>query len=316
VDVGLFTAIFHKRPFEETLDLVRDAGVTALQLAVNGPHCNADALLSDDAQLAAFRRAIDSRGLYIDTLACHGNGLHPNQEIANAQQQRFRTAVLLAEKLGVDTIVDFSGCPGGNETDTTPNWVTCPWPTDFSNILTWQWDAKLIPYWKEHGGFARQHGIRVAIELHPGFCVYSPENMLRLREAVGDVMGANFDPSHLFWQGVDNVHAIRYLGDAIYSFHAKDTGIDEQNTKRFGVLDTKTYADVTHRAWVFRTVGYGHGEETWRNIISALRLVGFKKALVIEHEDALMSQVEGFRRAADLLNRLTMREDPAEVTWA
>jgi sugar phosphate isomerase/epimerase len=230
--------------------------------------------------------------------------------------QRYRQAVLLAEKLGVDTIVDFSGCPGGNATDTTPNWVTCYWPTDFADALKWQWEERLIPYWKEQGAFARQHGIRVAIELHPGFCVYSPENMLRLRTEVGDVLGANYDPSHLFWQGVDNVYAIRYLADAIYAFHAKDTGIDELNTKRSGVLDTKTYRDVPNRSWVFRTVGYGHGEVTWRDIISALRLVGFKKALVIEHEDALMSELEGVSRAADILNRLVMRDEPATVTWA
>lgn len=316
MDVGLFTAIFHKRPFEETLDIVRDAGVTALQLAVDGPHCNAALLLDDPEALRSFRHAIESRGLTIDTLACHGNGLHPRQEIASRQRERFRRAVLLAERLEVDTIVDFSGCPGGNATDTTPNWVTCPWPTDFSQILAWQWHERILPYWREHGAFATAHGVRVAIELHPGFCVYNTETMLRLRQGVGEAVGANYDPSHLFWQGVDQVYAIRALGNAIYAFHAKDTGIDEQNTKRSGVLDTKSYADVLHRAWVFRTVGYGHGEETWRGIVSALRLAGFKKAIVIEHEDALMSDIEGFRQAAALLTRITMRDEPAEVTWA
>ena len=254
--------------------------------------------------------------MYLDTLACHGNGLHPDQRIAKEQQARFRTAVLLAEKLGVDTIVDFSGCPGGGPNETVPNWVTCPWPTDYPTMLAWQWEERLIPYWKEHGAFAKQHGIRVAIELHPGFCVYHPENMMQLRDAVGDSVGANYDPSHLFWQGVDNVAAIRYLGDAIYAFHAKDTGIDHLNAGRFGRLDTKSYRLVSKRAWVFRTVGYGHGEETWRDIVSALRLVGFDKALVIEHEDALMSEEEGVRRGAELLNRVVMRQPPAAVTWA
>ena len=179
-------------------------------------------------------------------------------------------AVLLAEKLGVETVVTFSGCPGGCPEDKTPNWVTCPWPDDYTHILEYQWNEVLIPYWKKESEFCRAHNVqRMAFEMHPGFCVYNPETMMRIRKACGDNIGANFDPSHLFWQGIDPVAAIRYLGDAIFYFHAKDTKIDEINTGINGVLDTKPYADEIHRSWIFRSVGYGHDHQTWKDMMSA-----------------------------------------------
>lgn len=106
----------------------------------------------------------------------------------------------------------FSGCPGDCETSEHPNWVVCPWPDDFSEIVKWQWKEKLIPYWKEKVAFAKEHGVhKFALEMHPGFCVYNPETALRLREAVGPEIGVNFDPSHLIWRGIDPAYAIRVL---------------------------------------------------------------------------------------------------------
>ena len=226
--------------------------------------------------------------------------------------------MLLAETAGVDTVVTFSGCPGGSAEDKTPNWVTCPWPDDFLGILDYQWNEVLIPYWKEAGAFAESHGVkRIAFEMHPGFCVYNPETLMKLRAAVGPVIGANFDPSHLVWQGIDPVSAIRYLGDAIYHFHAKDTKIDDINTARIGVLDTKHYGDEANRAWVFRAVGYGHDLKWWRDICSELRLVGYDRVMSIEHEDSLMSIDEGLSKAIDTLKQCIIREPkPGTMSWA
>jgi sugar phosphate isomerase/epimerase len=199
----------------------------------------------------------------------------------------------------------------------TPNWVTCPWPPDFSATVKYQWEQVLIPYWKEINAFAEARGVRIAIEMHPGFCVYSVEHVLALRDALGSKnIGANFDPSHLFWQGVDPVFAIRHLKDAIFHFHAKDTIIDPVNTSVNGVLDTKSYADLINRSWVFRTVGYGHSETVWRDMVSNLRLVGYDGALSIEHEDGLMSQQEGFEKAAQFLGNILIRQDAGYAFWA
>ncbi len=208
--------------------------------------------------------------------------------------ETFEKTVLLAEKLGVTRVIGFSGCPGDSDAAKYPNWVTCPWPDDFSQIVRWQWEQKVIPYWQKAGKFAQEHGVRICLEMHPGFVVYNTETLLRLREAVGEVIGANFDPSHLFWQGMDPIASVRKLGSAIFHVHAKDCRIDPFNASVNGVLDTKSYGDEIHRSWIFRTVGYGHGHEFWKDFVSTLRMVGYDDVLSIEHEDSLMSVNEGF----------------------
>ena len=252
----------------------------------------------------------------ISALSCHANPVHPNKEIAKEFDSAMRKAVLLAEKLGVHQINTFSGCPGDCEDSKNPNWVTCPWPNEFGEILEWQWNEVLIPYWKEFVEFAKAHGVdKIALEMHPGFCVYNPESLLKLRAAVGPEIGANFDPSHLIWQGIEPVAAIRALEGAIFHFHAKDTKVDKYNTAVNGVLDVKPYGDEIHRSWVFRSVGYGNDETYWKEIISNLRMIGYDYAISIEHEDSLMSQNEGFSKAIDMLKRCVMKEDPCTMWW-
>ena len=165
---------------------------------------------------------------------------------------------------------------------------------------------------------AKEHGVtKIAFEMHPGFCVYNPATLLRLREAVGDAIGANFDPSHLIWQGIDPVAAIRALKGAIYHVHAKDTKIDKYNTAVNGVLDTKHYGKELERSWVFRTVGYGNNESYWRDLVSNLRLCGYDKVLSIEHEDSVMSIDEGLRKAVSFLQDIVIYEEkPTTMSWA
>jgi sugar phosphate isomerase/epimerase len=307
--------------FEQALDYIASVGVEAVEIGCGGyvgdAHCKPTELLEDEAAAKVFKKAVDDRGLTISALSAHANPLHPNPEIGQAHKTYVTNAILMAEKIGVETIVTFSGCPGGGPEDKTPNWVTCPWPTDFSDTVKWQWAEVLIPYWQEIAKFARDRGVKIAIEMHPGFCVYNPETMLALREAVGlDNLGANFDPSHLFWQGADPGHAIRALGQAIFHFHAKDTKIDPINTNINGVLDTKSYNNFAKRSWIFRTVGYGHNEEAWRDMVSNLRLVGYDGALSIEHEDGLMSGREGFEKAVTFLKDILIKEQAGQAYWA
>jgi sugar phosphate isomerase/epimerase len=193
--------------------------------------------------------------------------------------------------------------------------VTCPWPPEYIEILDWQWEEVAKPYWAEAGKYAQENNVRVAIELHPGFIGYHTESFWRLREAGGEAIGVNFDPSHLFWQGMDPLVCIRELGDTIFHVHMKDTWIDKPNIARNGVLDTKPYTDEKHRSWIFRTVGYGHGQEFWRHMVSELRLAGYDGVLSIEHEDSLLSINEGFTRAVSFLKDVALTETPGEAWW-
>ncbi len=311
-----------KLTLDESLKRLKEAGIEAVEIGCGGypgkDHADPDVLLNDSR---AYKKWLDTFKKYdmpIAALSCHGNPVHPDKDTAAAFDRDFRNCVLLAEKTGIDTVITFSGCPGDSETSKYPNWVTCPWPDDFLKILDWQWNEKLIPYWIDAVKFANDHGVtKIALEMHPGFCVYNPETLLKLRSAVGNTIGVNFDPSHLVWQGMEPSAAIRMLGDSIYHVHAKDTKVDEINTARIGVLDTKHYSDEINRAWVFRALGYGHDVAWWKDLISNLRLVGYDGVLSIEHEDSLMSNEEGLRKAVAVLEEAIMRSPkPSTMAWA
>ena len=320
--LSVLANLYHDKTLDETLEILTSLGVHTVELGAGGypgvAQCNPAELLADEKKFDEFVATLKKYDVTVCALAAHGNALHPNAEIAKSFDTDFCNAVLLAEKLGVDTVITFSGCPGDHDGAKYPNWVTCPWPDDFLTILDWQWNERLIPYWKKAGAFAEAHGVtRIAFEMHPGFCVYNPETLLKLRAAVGPVIGANFDPSHLIWQGMDPVAAIRELAGAIYHVHAKDTKIDHYNTAKNGVLDTKHYGDELHRSWIFRTVGYGNGETYWRDLVSNLRLCGYDRVLSIEHEDSLMTLDEGLKKAISFLNGVIITEEkPTSMAWA
>lgn len=321
--LGVLTVALGDKNFDDALTYLESLGVEAVEVGCGGfpgtAHADAMAFLKDPAQLDRFRETLKRHEkIELAALAVHGNPVHPDKAVAKSYRDQFEAAVMLAEKLGVKTVNTFSGCPGDSENSKYPNWVTCPWPDDFPKILDWQWNEVLIPYWKEAVRFANSHGIRrIALEMHPGFCVYNPAALLRLRAAVGDTVGALFDPSHLFWQGIDPVRAITELKGAIYHFHAKDTRIDPYNAAFKGVLDTVHYGDELNRSWIFRTVGYGHGEQVWRDIFSALQLAGYNGAVCIEHEDSVMAPYEGLEKAVAFLKKVLISEPkPGSMWWA
>jgi len=318
VRVGVFTALLGQMSLDQVLDKLRNLNISTVELGTGNyptdPHCKLS-MLENKSALKEFKAKLDDAGFSISALSCHGEPLHPDAGIAKANQECNRRTILLAEKLGVPVVIDFSGCPGDHEKARFPNWVTSPWPPHYQDILKWQWEKKVLPYWTKRARFAADHGVKIAIEMHPGFVVYSPETMLRLRAECGPSIGCNYDPSHMFWQGIDPVEAIRVLGDSIFHVHAKDTEIYPGNLPLTGVLDMKLYTDTKGRSWNFRTCGYGHGEEWWKKFISTLRISGYDYVLSIEHEDLLMSPEEGLTKAASFLNKIVIREEPAKPWW-
>ncbi len=317
--VGVFTALLANLSLDQVIVKLKALGIDTVELGTGNypgdPHCKLS-MLQDANALKEFKKKLDDNGISISALSCHGEPLHPDPAVASKHQETNTQTILLAEKLGVPVVVDFSGCPGDSENAKYPNWITCAWPPHFQEMLTWQWEQKVIPYWTKQAKFAADHGVKIALEMHPGFVVYSPEKLLQLRAAVGPNVGANFDPSHLFWQGIDPIKAVRLLADCIFHVHAKDTQIYDFNLPMTGVLDTKKYTDERNRSWIFRTVGYGHPAEWWAEFISTLRMYGYDYVLSIEHEDSLMSPEEGLTKAVNFLQSLVIREKPGEAYWA
>jgi len=319
--LGVFTPVFGQLSTAEMIAKVQSLQhVEAVELGTGGWPGRAhlddlDEMIEGHCRATTYRQMLADAGLTISALSCHSNPLHPDASVARSADALFRQTVRLAEKMQVPTVVTFSGCPGDSDEAQHPNWITTPWPPEFLEVLDWQWEQKAIPYWTDAAKFAASHGVTVALEAHPGFLVYNVDTMLKLRAATSPSIGINFDPSHLFWQGVDIPVAIRALGNCIFHVHAKDLAFDPQNVAVNGVLDAKSYRRMPERSWLFRSVGWGHDALVWKQVVSALRLAGYDHVISIEHEDALLSIDEGLRAAVELLSRVVLTEPPADPWW-
>jgi sugar phosphate isomerase/epimerase len=312
IPIGVFDPAFPELSLDEMIEKFAAWGIEAVEIGTGGypgdKHCPAQELLDDPAKMRAWKKKFEDKNIRVATLSCHGNPVHPDAKIAQRDAETFRRTVLLAERLGVEVIVGFSGCPGGNATDTMPNWATYRWPPEFAQILDWQWKERVIPYWKEAAKFARSHGIRkLAFEMHPGFVVYNPMTLLKLRAAVGEEIGANCDLSHLFWQGCDPIEVIRLLGKqgALFHAHMKDTVLYKDNVARYGVLNFAfSKEELPTASETFRAVGYGHSANTWKEIVRTYMEVGYQGIFSIENEDPILPGEIGVQRALAVLKNV------------
>jgi len=320
--VGALSAAWSAQPLEEVLAFFAEAGLDTIELGTgNYPgnaHCDPFELKGSKSKRDDFTGLVADHGLEISALSCHGNPLHPDKKVAEESHEVWRATCDLAAAIGVTCVNGFSGLPGGGPKDRVPNWVVAPWPDDHLAALEYQWDLA-IDYWKRENAYADKRGINFCFEMHPNFLVYNPETLIKLREACGERMCANFDPSHLWWQGMDPASAVRWLqskGAVIQHVHAKDVCVYDWNARVNGVLDTKHYGDEVNRSWIFRSLGYGHDDLEWKDLISTLRMCGYDGALSIEHEDSLMTANEGFLKAVAFLKDCAIMEAAGEMTWA
>jgi sugar phosphate isomerase/epimerase len=303
LELGLYTDSVPDLTLAEALDLAVRVNARAIEVSTGGtstaPHLRIDELLGAATKLDDFRRAFEERGLRIAALNCSGWPLHPTR--GKADEQLIRSTILLAERLGVRKLVTMAGNPGDGPNATVVNWIFYPWPPEMVQLRERQWD-EAIGFWREVVPFAQSHGIeRIAFELHPLALVYNVPTLQRLRDAVGHTLGANMDPSHLFWQQMDPITIIEALGPAIHHVHLKDTAIVADQVALAGVLDQRTFASPRDRAWNFRTLGAGHGPAYWSAFVAALAAVGYDDALCIENEDVELPSVQGVERSADFM---------------
>lgn len=312
IPIGVFDPAFPNLSTDEMIAKFVDWGIEAVEIGTGGSpgsrHCPVEELLADPAKLRAWKKKFEDHNIQVAVLSCHGNPIHPNPAIADRDAQTFRRTVLLAERLDVKVIVGFSGCAGADANATLPTWITYRWPDDFARMLEWQWREKLVPYWKQAASFARAHGIhRLAFEMCPNFMVYNPMTLLKLREAVGEEIGANCDLSHLFWQGCNAVEVIHLLGKqgALFHAHMKDTVLYSDNVAKYGVLNFMTSKeDLPQASESFRAVGYGHGASEWKDILQAYMDVGYDGIFSIENEDPILTGEVGVQRALYVLKNV------------
>ncbi len=299
--------------FETMLDHAARMGVSGVEVNTCGwstaPHFDLKGMLGNAAKQKAFKAAFADRGLEIISLNANGNPLHPTDP---KQGSDLRDTIRVAGEMGIKTVCTMSGLPAGSANDVMPNWVVSSWPPETQEILRYQWQEKLIPFWTEIVALAKENGVeRIALELHGNQCVYNVPSLFKLREAVGPVVGANLDPSHLFWMGADPLVAAEALGSAVYHVHAKDTFLNAPKQATTSLLENGSLMDIPARSWSYITLGFGHGEEWWRQFCYRLKMGGYDGWLSIEHEDVLLNSLEGLEKSVALLQGV-MPKAPAD----
>jgi sugar phosphate isomerase/epimerase len=300
MELGLYTDSLPDHSLEEALDVAARVGATGIEIATGGqsaaPHLRIDELLGDAGRRRTFRDTFESRGLRIAALNCSAWPLHPT--VGERHVALIRSTIRLAAELDVTKIVTMSGSPGDGPGSLAVNFVWYPWPSESVALLERQWDSA-IDLWRDLGAQAQAAGIeQLAFELHPLHLVYNVPTLLRMRDAVGPIAGANLDPSHLFWQGMDPLAVIGALGPAVHHVHLKDTQIVADQVALAGVLDQRPFDDPSRRAWVFRTVGAVHDRAFWASFVAALREAGYDDVLAIENEDAALPPETAVEQAA------------------
>lgn len=289
--------------FTALLDNAARLGVAGVEVNTGGwstaPHFDLQAMKGSADARRNFTRAVEDRGLEIIALNANGNPLHPTQP---EQGECLKDTIRLAGDMGIKTVCTMSGLPAGRAGDLMPNWIVSSWPPETQEILRYQWEEKLLPFWTEVAALARECGVeRIALELHGNQYVYNVPSLLKLRAAVGPIVGANLDPSHLFWMGADPLVAAEALGDALFHVHAKDTMLNTPVQATTSLLENGSLMNIPARSWSYVTLGFGHGEAWWRQFCYRLKMAGYDGWLSIEHEDVLLNSVEGLEKSVALL---------------
>ena len=317
--LGVISQNLTQFEFEEGLKYAQDLGLQAMEVGAcglwNQKYCDVDRLLADKGSISGWLEAYDRHGLEISAFGTHGAPLMPDKKVSEEYSSQFRKACELAGLAGVERMTLLAGLPEGAEGDTAPNWVTfAEWPV-LRDTLEWQWDNRVIPYWTEHGKIASDNGVTLCFEMHGGDVVHNPVTLMRLRDAIGPVAACNFDISHMWYQGIDPIEAIRYLGQAVQHVHAKDTLIHEHNARVRGLMDSTSTEEPENRSWNYTLAGWGHDERTWREFVATLRLIGYDHVLSVEMECEYIDVEEGLQKSVEFLKPIVLQKPPGAKWW-
>ena len=321
--LGVYNAVLHDRSLPEALDVIKSLGLEGVEVNAGGflppVHIPIDDVINSQSARDDYLGIFADKGMILAGLNANGNPLHPDPVIGEQHSEDLRKAIKAAGALGQTRVVTMSGLPGGEAGSTKPNWVVNAWNSGALDVLDYQWEQVAIPFWKEIDALAGDHGVKVAIEMHPQNLVFSPPTMMELVERTGATnVGAEMDPSHLFWQGMDPIAAVKYLGPLVFHAAAKDVRINP-NCSIYGVLDNRfrrlgedenrvglgghEYANEWPKdsAWDFVALGRGHDVAFWTEFIRALYEVDPDMLVNIEHEDVSLGRIEGLEVAAQVL---------------
>ncbi|WP_324013325.1 sugar phosphate isomerase/epimerase [Microbacterium sp. JZ37] len=322
--LGVYNAILHDRTLPEALEVIASLGLTGIELNAGGflpaVHIpSLDDILVSDAARDDFLAQFEGTGVEIAGLNCNGNPLHAKADIRARHAEDVRRSIRLAARLGQTRVVTMSGLPGSDETARFPNWIVNAWNSAHLDVLDYQWRV-VGDFWREIDRLAADHGVKVALELHPQNVVFNTRDVHRLVETTDAThIGVELDASHLFWQQMDPVAVVRELGELVFHAAAKDVRINRETAQLYGVLDNgfrrldpsesrtslggDEWANEWPKpaAWDFVALGKGHDTAYWTEFLRALHEVDPDMWVNIEHEDVELGRVEGLEVAAAVL---------------
>jgi sugar phosphate isomerase/epimerase len=274
--VGILTAPIRRKPLAEIVPWAASIGAQALELDVT-PGAAFDAMTVGDAEVEQALALLAEHGVRISSLAAYGLLTGVPEERAAQARATLEAAIPLARRMGVGVVCTLAGFP-------TPG-------KSKGQTIAQDLAAAMRPALD----LAGQHGVKLALENWYATNIQHLDHWRAVFEALPDAhLGLNFDPSHLDWQGIDYIGAVREFKARIFHVHAKDVSVDAAQLAQVGYLGDGW--------WRYTLPGYGRLR--WGDFITALRLNGYDDVLSVEHEDAAFPPEEGFVKSARYLNTL------------
>lgn len=333
--VGLYLAALMDHSLEDALAQTRAWGLTDAEVPAGGfnpyTHCNPGELAESAAKRDEFVGAFEAAGVNLALLNANANPLHPDPEVSVPHRKDMRDAIVLSSQLGLDRLNVMSGSVGSGPGATLPTWSLVPWESGLLEVRDYQWSIAL-PYWKETAAFAEDHGVKLALEMHPHMVCYNTGSLERMLDAVGsENLGVNLDPSHMFWQGIDPKRFAARFAGRVWHVAAKDTVLVADAIAEYGLLDDRyTYISAAEEPqplgghylttqppmdgpWHFVAAGRGHDTAWWGDFLASVRDAGFDGAVCIENEDWDLPREESIPIAAQTLRAAIGIPEPARV---
>lgn len=298
--LGLFSAAFPQWILEQFLAWSAENGFEMVEIACWPPGkaerryagvTHIDVTNLTPAGAKEIQAMLKTYGLQISSLGYYPNPLHPDPDHRQTVIEHLKKVILAAEMLEVPIVGTFIG---KDKNKTVPQ-----------NLEEY---AKV---WPPIVKFAREHGIKIAIENCPMIFTYdewpggnnlasTPAIWRKMWEIIpDDNFGLNLDPSHLILQMIDYVRVVHEFKDRIFHVHAKDLMIDREGLYNNGVLSQGMGWQVPRLP--------GFGEVDWGKFIGALYRVGYDYVLSIEHEDRAFEGTEDLVKRGFLIARDVLR---------
>ena len=310
----LFSGQWTDLALEELAPRVSEWGYQGLELCCWGGHFDLQAASREDSYFQKKLNFLSGHDLTAPVLGTHriGQAVCDNIEdrhrtilseqlwgegnpeaIQKRASEEMKNAARVAQKMGVATVSGFTG---------SSLWASVLGYPAATPALVEKGFQHFVAQWNPILDVFGDCGVRYAFEVHPGqiaFDLYSAEMAL---DSLGgrEEFGFTFDPSHLFWQGVDPVEFLRRFPDRIYHVHVKDIALSLNG--RSGLLGSYLpYADP-RRGWDFRSPGRGGLD--WESIIRTLNDIGYGGPLSVEWGDRRMDREQGAEEAFRFVKRL------------